>query len=387
MTNILIIAAEASSELYATRIMEEVKSRGLDYQFFGIGSTELEKQGCHLIERSEKMAVVGLFEVVSNWSVIKKAFMGCLDLVRSKKAPVAVLLDYPGFNLRLAKKLKAMGVQVTYFISPQVWAWKKRRVHLIKKIVDKMLVVFPFEKDFYDQFEVSSVFVGHPLMDELKRRKLDPEKRDLLRKNLGAEKDDFVLGILPGSRMSELKYNLETQLQAAALVASQKPHVKIVVLAAPTIEVDQIREMLPPNFKTPLRIVKEEPFTGLQLMDGCLTASGTATLMAGLVGLPMVIMYKMNAMTAWLARFLVKNKVFGLPNILLKEPVVPELFQWYATPEALAHEVLRFVDDSAYRSQVKTHLQKLPAVLGDGGAISAVVDQITDAVKSMEQSQ
>ena len=292
-----MVAAEASSELYARRIMEEARKRSLSLSFYGIGSQGMNTLGFDLVEKSENMAVVGLWEVMAHWSVISSAFKRLVSRAREKKPSVALLMDYPDFNLRLAKKLHGLGIPVLYFISPQVWAWRTGRVHLIKKIVSRMLVVFPFEKNFYEDFGVPVSFVGHPLLDEVKNSSLSQDHRKAARAQMGVGENDFLVGLLPGSRESELKHNFETQLLAAEEISKKRPQARFLILVAPTLEKERVASLIPQDFSVDVRLVKDDPLSVLQLCDACIVASGTATLMTGLAGTPMVIMYKMNAMT------------------------------------------------------------------------------------------
>jgi lipid-A-disaccharide synthase len=376
-SEILIVAGEASSELYATRILEECKQRKLDYHFFGIGSARMKALGCEIVEESEKMAVVGLVEVISHWRTIAGAFRKLVSLAKERKPRLVLLLDYPDFNLRLAKKMNHLGIPVIYYISPQVWAWRSARVHLIKEIVAKMLVVFPFEKDFYEKFKVPVTFVGHPLLDELKKQNLTESLRKTTRDQLGVRDDEFLIALLPGSRRSELKYNFEAQLKAAEIIAAKKPKARFLILVAPSLDVEVVRSYLPNALKLSIRLVKDEPLKILQACDSGILASGTATLIAGLAETPMVIMYKMNKLTGFLAKRLVKGPdFFGMTNLILREQAVPELFQEQANPDNLAQEIIKYIDDPDYRLSVVNKLSTIKSKLGDGGANARVVDEL-----------
>ena len=291
------------------------------------------------------MAVVGLFEVIAHWNVISTAFRSLVKRAALAKPKVALLLDYPDFNLRLAKKLHAIKIPVMYFISPQVWAWRQGRVHLIKKIISQMLVVFPFEKDFYEKFNVPVSFVGHPLLDEIKAQRFQGEERKVVRQHLGVLDKDFLVGLLPGSRESELKYNFQTQLEAAAEIAKTQPSARFIILVAPTLDMERVKTLIPDTLKISLRVVKDDPLKVIQICDACIVASGTATMMVGLAEVPMVIMYKMNQVTGFLAKRLVSGAFFGMANLILGERAVPELFQAEASPENLAREISKYITD------------------------------------------
>ncbi len=379
--NVLMVAAEASSELYARRIMEECKKRNLNISFFGIGSLKMKELGFEIIEYSEKMAVVGLWEVVSHFQVISDAFKNLLSISRKRAPRFALLMDYPDFNLRLAKKLNYLKIPIYYFISPQIWAWRTGRVELIKKIIKKMLVVFPFEVPFYKSHDVDVTFVGHPLLDELQSSVLTPEEIEKNRSKLGISTGDFVIGLLPGSRDSELKYNFDSQLKAAEIIAKDCPEAKFIVLVAPTFEKEYLKLYIPEKYKIKLNFVKDEPLKTMQLCHACIVASGTATLMTALAEIPMVIMYKMNSVTATVARRLVKGEFFGMPNLICGEKIVPELFQNEANPEFLAAEILKFYNNEEYYKSTKLKLGSIKEKLGTSGAAIRVVDEIERELK------
>ncbi len=381
MDSVLIVAAEASSSLYAQRLLEHWQAEGREVHAFGIGSRPMEKLGFECVGRSEEMAVVGLQEVIKHFPLIRKVFHGLVEEAKKRKPKLALLLDYPDFNLRLAKKLKALGIPVIYYISPQVWAWRTGRVKLIKRVVDHMLVLFPFEEPFYREHGVRVDFVGHPLLDELPPTL---SEKDFLfeKQKFGLGPDELVLGLMPGSRHSEIHHHLRTQLEAAAIVMRRMPNVRPVLMVAPTLERSDFQEQLA-DFPFPIQIIKDSPLKMISLADVMLVASGTATLMVGLMEKPMVIMYRMNAVTAWLAKKLVtKTRFFGMANLIMGRAVVPELFQEEANPERLAAELLRFLDDPEERKRVRSELALIKEKLGNKGATANVARILEEYFRS-----
>lgn len=365
---ILIVAAEASSCLYAQRLLEHWRKNNIDVEAFGIGNRAMEALGFECIGRAEELAVVGVQEVLSHWGDIKKAFYGLLEAATARRPQVVLLLDYPDFNLRLAKKLKKLGIPVTYYISPQVWAWRQGRVHLIRKVISKMLVVFPFEVEFYRKFGVEVEFVGHPLLDELKPEHFDPAARARHRAKYGIQAMDVAVALMPGSRRSELKHHLQTQLEAARLLVQKNPKVKPLLLVAPNFDLEQVRAQLG-DVDVPLILIKDEPFAMIDLADVVLCASGTATLMVGLLEKPMVIMYKMNALSAFLAkRFVTATKYFGLINLVLDQKAVPEVFQEQANPKHLAALLDDMIQSDEMRAAIQGRLRPAKDRLGNTGA-------------------
>jgi len=366
------VAAEASSCLYAQRLLEHWKKNNIQVEAFGIGNRAMEAMGFECIGRAEELAVVGVQEVISHWGEIKKAFYGLLEAAKTRRPQVVLLLDYPDFNLRLAKKLKKLDIPVAYYISPQIWAWRTSRVHLIKRVIHRMLVVFPFEVDFYKKFGVDVEFVGHPLLDELKPEHFNPEARARHRAKYGIQPGDVAVALMPGSRRSELKHHLQTQLETARLLVARNPRVKALLLVAPNFDLEQIRAQLG-NVDVPMILIKDEPFAMIDLADVVLCASGTATLMVGLLEKPMVIMYKMNAFSAFLAkRFVTAAKYFGLINLVLDKKAVPEVFQEEANPANLAALLEDMIQSSEVRMAIQGRLKPAKDRLGKSGATSRV---------------
>jgi lipid-A-disaccharide synthase len=375
---VLIIAAEASSALYAERLLQHWDQKATEGfekpHCFGVGNYKMESLGFEILGRSEEMAVVGLQEVIAHWSLIKSNYQNILREAAIRKPKFALLLDYPEFNLRMAKDLKALGIKVIYYISPQIWAWRTGRVHNIKKVVDRMLVILPFEKEFYQKYNVPVDFVGHPLLDEINPRLFERSFIDLKREKFGLSKTDFVLGLMPGSRKSEIKHHLAAQLEASRILLKKYPHLKVVLLLAPTLDRDLIAHHLI-GYDMPIQIVKDEPMEMIAMTDMILVASGTATLMVGLLHKPMVIMYKMNALSAKIAKWLVtKTPFFGMANLILGERAVPELFQEQADPPFLAAELSLYIDSKQKYNETSAKLSQLQSKLGERAATVRVAN-------------
>ncbi len=378
---VLIIAAEASSALYAERLLQYWKRNSQSQEpphGFGIGNFAMESLGFEIIGRSEEMAVVGLQEVIAHWSLIKATYKKILAEAERRKPKFALLLDYPEFNLRMAKDLKALGIKVIYYISPQIWAWRTGRVHNIQKVVDRMLVILPFEKDFYQKYNVPVDFVGHPLLDEIDVKLFDPSFIQYKREKFGLKKDDKVLGLMPGSRRSEIKHHLRAQLEASQILIRKFPWLKIVLLLAPTLERESVMPVLS-EFELPIQIIKDEPMEMIAMTDLILCASGTATLMVGLLHKPMVIMYRMNAFSAKVAKLLVnKTPFFGMANLILNERAVPELFQEEAAPEFLAKNLGDLLESKTKFEETANKLSGLQAKLGEKDATKRVADILNE---------
>ncbi|MGE5086016.1 MAG: lipid-A-disaccharide synthase [Bacillota bacterium] len=379
MDQVLFVAAEASSVTYAQRILETWKRQGRQVHAFGVGSQEMENLGFERLGKSEEMAIVGAVEIINSYSMLKGVFDRLVEEAEKRRPKVAVVMDYPEFNLMLAKKLHAMGIPVVYYISPQVWAWRKGRVETIKKYCQKVFVLFPFEVPFYEEHGVPVEFVGHPLLDELDEKLINDEAYLKTHRNqCGIRDDEIVLGLMPGSRRSELKMHLQVQLDAARILSKKYPNLKVVILCAPTFSKEQMQDQLE-DFRLPYILLKDEPFRMIHLVDMMLVASGTATLQVGLLQKPMVIMYRMKWLTGVFAKIFVRGtKYFGLVNLILGKEAVPERFQSDVTPEKIASLVERYITDPTYKAQVKGDLAQLRSHLGDKGATQRVVNSLNE---------
>jgi lipid-A-disaccharide synthase len=371
-SDVLIVAAEASSSLYAQRLIQYWKKQNRKVKAFGIGSDAMEQEGFERFGRSEELAVVGFVEVIKHIGPIRNVFWKLVAEAAARKPKFALLLDYPDFNLRLAKELKKLGIPVVYYISPQVWAWRKSRINTIQKVVDQMLVVLPFEKGFYEKHNVEVEFVGHPILDEISKDYFDQAKVDFEKQKFGFKKGQVVVGLMPGSRHSEIKYNLDAQLQAASELTNRHPDWAVALLVAPSLTQDHLQKYVS-KYDFPLRIIKADPFYMVSMMDAVIVTSGTATLTVGLLKVPMAIMYKINPITAWLAKILIRGVAFfGLPNLILNKLVCREFFQSGATGPLLADEIERLVMDKSYRDKMKDNLSLMRVSLGNEGATARV---------------
>lgn len=379
MDQVLMVAAEASSVTYAQRILEAWKKQGRKVHAFGVGSQDMEEIGFERLGKSEEMAVVGAAEIISAYSHLKGVFDSLVAEAEKRRPKVAIVMDYPEFNLMLAKKLHALGIPVVYYISPQVWAWRKGRVKTIKKYCKKVFVLFPFEVPFYEEHGVPCDFVGHPLLDELDERLIDDKDYLKIHRNqCGIRDDEIVLGLMPGSRRLEVKQHFQIQLDTARILSKKFPNLKVVILTAPTFTKEYMQDLLE-DFRLPYMLLKDEPFRMIHLVDMMLVASGTATLQVGLLKKPMVIMYKMKWLTGVFAKLFVRGtKYFGLVNLILNKEAVPERFQSEVTPEKLAALLERYVVDKQYHDSVVSDLAQLRQYLGDKGATQRVVKALDE---------
>jgi lipid-A-disaccharide synthase len=374
---LLVVAGEASGDLHGARLVEELRRRVPGLVTFGLGGDQLQAAGLEPVAHSSEVAVVGITEVLKELPRIRQVFDALLKEADRRHPAGAVLIDFPDFNLRLARELKRRGVRVVYYISPQVWAWRKGRVKLISRVVDRMLVLFPFEVDFYQRSRVNAVHVGHPLVDEVPVLPQTWERGDP-----GAEGRPYRIALLPGSRRSEIRALLPTLLAAVRVLGERLP-IQVRLIQAPTIRRELLEENialagLPPRM--PVEIVGADRFEAVADSHLALCASGTATLEVGLLGTPMIVVYRLAAWTYLLARMLVKLPHVSLVNLVLEQGVVPELIQGEASPEGIASEAERILREPAVRDAMRAGLAGLRDRLGEGGASRRAAGEVADAL-------
>lgn len=379
MSSVLLVAAEASSSLFAQRLLEhwiKHSSAKTPTEYFGVGSLAMEHIGFERLGKSEDMAVMGLAEIIEHYKEIKAVFNLVVAEAIKRKPKVAILMDYPGFNLRLAKKLKQLGVPVVYYITPQVWAWRQDRVKIIKQYCDQVFVLFPFEKEFFEKHGVACEFVGHPLLDEMDPKYSSADFQNLQRAKYGVGPEDILVGLMPGSRHGEIKLHMQPQIEVAKKMIHADPRVKILVLCAPTVEKETLLAYMD-DVRFPYILLKNDPLEMISLVDVMLAASGTATLQVGLLEKPMVVMYKFKWITGVIAKLIVRGvKFFCIVNLIFGREVVPERWQEAASPEHLFELLSRYLKDPEYTEKVRKDLHQLRFQLGDIGATSRVANAL-----------
>jgi lipid-A-disaccharide synthase len=356
---LLVVAGEASGDLHGARLISELRRLVPDLATFGLGGDEMQAAGLQAVAHSSEISVVGLTEALKVLPRAREVFAGLLREVDRRRPALAVLIDFPEFNLRLAKELKQRGLEVAYYISPQVWAWRRGRVKTISRRVDRMLVLFPFEVDLYRGHGVDVVHVGHPLVDEVPSL---PQAWDR-GEPVG---EPYRVALLPGSRVSEIEALLPTLLAAVGHLASELP-IEAHIVKAPTIA----RELLEEHVELsglPVEIVAADRFAAIADSHLALCASGTATLEVGLLGTPMIMVYRLASWTYLLAKLMVRLPDVSLVNLVLGKRIVPELIQGEANPQRIAAEAVRLLTNAAARNEMRGALAGLRQRLGEPGA-------------------
>lgn len=376
MTNpprILVVAGEASGDTHAAELVAALRARRPDLTFFGMGGARLAAQGVELLFDAREVSVMGITEVLPRIPRILQILKGLAEAAAERKPDVAILVDIPDFNLRLAKKLKALGIPVAYYVSPMIWAWRRGRVRTIKRLVDRMLCILPFEEDFYREAGVSARYVGSPVVEQVP----SPDTATAFRERLGLSKDAPTLALLPGSRMSEIRRLLPDMVGAAKRLSAERPGLQVVVPLAPTIDREEITSRFEGSGVTPILVEGRAPEV-VGASDAAVVASGTAVLEAGLMQRPLVVVYRVSLITYWVGRLMLKVAFVSLINLLAGRRVVPELLQGEMTPERIAEEVRRVWIPGAPREEMLQGLAEMRGRLGETGAATRAAESVLE---------
>lgn len=367
---IMLIAGEPSGDLHGANLMRDLKKLDDSLQFIGAGGKRMKQESLIGITDMESLAVVGFKEVFEKFRDLKKAFRTLSEMLKQKKPECLILIDYPGFNLRMAQVAKEEGIPVFYYISPQLWAWGKNRIEKIKKYVDKMFVILPFEEDFYLQYGVKAQFVGHPLLDIVKPVLSKAEASSYFDFN----PDKILIGVLPGSRWKEVELSMPVIADACAIISKQVPNAQFGILVSENIDVKKLESLLAKKKQSRLpigkefRLIKEKSYDFINLCDLLLVNSGTATLEIAILNKPMIIFYKLSLLSAVLLRILVKIPYFGLTNIVAGKKIAPEFFQFGVTSSRIAKEALNILADESRIRTMQKELLEVKNKLGESGA-------------------
>jgi lipid-A-disaccharide synthase len=351
---ILIVAGEASGDLHGAKLVKEIKQVHPECSFVGIGGTQLTAEGMDILVNSDKLAVVGVSEVVAHLPVILGALKKVKQEMLARRPDLVILIDFPDFNFRVAKIAKKLGIKVLYYISPQLWAWRSGRIKTIKRYVDHMAVVFPFEVDLYKSKQIPVTYVGHPLANVVESC-FSPEEA---RKLFNLSPTEFCVGLIPGSRQAEIQRLLPVMLAAAKALKLKHPKIQFILPIAPSISADTLQPYLA-NLDFEIKVVKHQIYDVMQACDAAITASGTVTLEAALMGLPIVVIYKISWFSYQLAKLLINVPYISLTNIVAKQRIVPELIQAAANPANIANEVNNFLQDPVYTTKMKVELARI----------------------------
>lgn len=363
----MIIAGEASGDLHGARLVAAMKSKHPDYSFYGMGGKELGAQGVDLLFDAKKIAVVGIVEVVTHLKDIVVAQRILRKKMANDHPDLLIIIDFPDFNLMLAGKAKKLGIPVFYYITPQVWAWRKGRVKTIKKVVDKLGVILPFEKQFFQDHGLAVDYVGHPLLDSVK---VQMDRQQFCEQH-HIDPNQIIIGLLPGSRKKEITALLPIFLESADRIR-KKTNKEIVFLIplANTVSMTELSANGLDQYENKLNIhvIRECRYELMSCCDAVIAASGTVALELAILNIPMVIVYKISSLTYYLVKLMADVKYASLVNLIAEERIVPELLQDDANPKKIAEELSQLLFDNTVRERMLQGLLSVRKKLGKSGA-------------------
>jgi lipid-A-disaccharide synthase len=377
MKKILIISGEASGDLHGANLVRELRRENPFLAFFGVGSKRMREAGVQMLADASEISVVGATEVLTHIGAIYRVYSRLKRFLKEDRPDLLVLIDFPDFNIMLGKAAKKFGIPVLYYISPQVWAWRKGRVKKIAEIVKAIVVVFPFEVELYKTAGVDVRFVGHPLTDVVKSEYTKVEAR----KHLGLDPARRTIALLPGSRKKEIMHLLPDMLEAARKLETMFEDLQFVLPVAPTLDMGFIRQHVDRSGVL-VDIVDGEVYDALRASDAAIVTSGTATLETGLMGVPMAIVYRISGLSYFIGRLVVNVDHVGLVNIIAGKRLVPELIQQDATPQNMADAVSKMLHDPVYYKTITDGLAAIRVQLGDAGASARAAAVVLELLKN-----
>tara|TARA_B110000211_G_scaffold229030_1_gene286153 strand:+ start:2067 stop:3224 length:1158 start_codon:yes stop_codon:yes gene_type:complete len=360
--HIMILAGEASGDAHAAEFIEQITQLRPDIRLTGMGTTLMKKAGVDVFFDSASIAVVGVVEVLRHWGDIKKAMNLVKTALEETKPDLLILVDYPEFNLKMARHAKSLGIKVLFYISPQVWAWRPKRIHKIGRSIDHMAVLFKFEQAFYEKANIPVSFVGHPLVDKVKAN-IDSKQA---RMNLKLDQSDIVIGLFPGSRRNEINRLLPLMLETARLMKQRNHALQFILPVASTLDYDAIN-LLCEQSDIDIQLTRDDIYDLIPCCNAIVSCSGTVTLEIALLNAPMCLVYKISWLSYQIMSRLLTIPHIGLANIVANKLIVKELLQSDATPQTIANELFQLLEDESYRSQVVSDLSKVRENLGAGG--------------------
>jgi len=376
---ILLVAGEVSGDLHGSRLVEAVQRIDPDIEFFGIGGEGLERAGMKLLYPSQSLSVVGITEVFFKLRAILKALQGLKKSIDRERPDLVILIDFPDFNLRLAKMAQRKGIPILYYIGPQVWAWRPRRIKLIARLVKKMIVLFPFEVPLYQAAGVDVEWVGHPLLDIVK----PTLSREKAFQQFGLDPRRRTVGLLPGSRKHEVERLLPPLLASAHLLQKEIPDLQFVIPLAPGLPKTLLLSRMG-NISVPVAVVEGFTYDVMNLSELLIVASGTATLEGAIVGKPMIIVYKVSFLSYWVGRALIRLDHIGLVNLVAEKEIVPELIQKDVNPQQIADEAFRILRDPILSRKMAESVNKVRQKLGELGAAERAARIVTSLLRGAE---
>jgi len=366
-STIFISTGEASGDLHGAKVAAAMRQRRADCRVVGMGGAKMRAAGVEIIVDNAELGVVGLWEVLAHGRAIWHAYQTVKAWLTSQRPDVVVLVDYPEFHFQVARLAKRLGLRVVYYISPQIWAWRRGRLRTLARLVDQMIVILPFEVELYRSAGLPCMLVGHPLLDELE----SAPDRATVRAAWGIPPSRTVISLFPGSRVAEVRRHLPVMMAAAERLARERPELTVLLAEATTVPREEFESALK-TATVPVLVKRGEPTATLAASDAAMVASGTITLQAALLQVPMVIIYKVALLTWIIARILVRVPYAGLPNLIAGEGIVPELLQSAATPDAISAVLASWLEEPHRLELIRKQLAGIRDRLGrPGGSVQA----------------
>lgn len=373
-----LIAGEASGDLHGSNLIKGIREVDADAQIRCWGGDLMQQAGAHLVRHYKEGAIMGFVEVLANLNKLAKNLQECKNDIIDYRPDVLVLIDYPGFNLRIAKFAKEHGIRVFYYIAPKVWAWKEKRVHKLKKYVDRLFIIFPFEIDYFKKWGIEAIYRGNPLLDSVDNSNNANESRKEFAERIGINAESTTVALLAGSRRGEIKYLLPRMVE----VALKNPEYQFLLACAPSMEMELYKEIIG-NRCSNIKLLAGETYPILRHSDAAIINSGTASLEAALIGVPQVVCYGGNEISYQIARMVVKLKYISLANLIMDKGLFKELLQHSCTPQLINQELEQLLHNTEYRNTMIANYKEVREILGGKGASAKVAQAMIDELEQM----
>ena len=358
--SILIVAGEVSGDIQGGKLVKAIKELSPEIKIAGIGGDNMSSAGMELLRSVDEMSFLGFTEIIKHLPFVRKVMNELLKWIEIERPKIVLLIDYPGFNLRLAEKAKKLGCKIIYYISPQIWAWGKGRIKKIAGVVDQMIVIFPFEEELYRNAGVAVEFVGHPILENLE---VNSSKEDFFSEN-DLDSDEILIGLLPGSRTQEVESLYKTMIDAVELLKSEFTNAQSITAKSPVLD-NAVYDKIAGNDRLKQT---NKTYDVMKHSDLLFVASGTATLESACFGTPFIVVYRVSPISWFIGKMLVKIDSIGLVNIVAGKKIAPELLQSDLTPARLAREALNILKDEKSYAETSSELLKVKKLLGEPGA-------------------
>jgi len=377
-----IIAGEASGDLHGSNLIKGIREIDSSAQIRCWGGDLMKEAGAELVKHYKEGAIMGFVEVVANLGKLAKNLNDCKNDIINYNPDVVVLIDYPGFNFRIAQFAKERGMRVFYYIAPKVWAWKENRVHKLKKYVDRLFIIFPFEIEYFKKWGIDAIYRGNPLLDSVDNHSSADETKEDFQKRTGIGTAETTVALLAGSRRSEIKYLLPRMMQ----VAEKYPNYRFLLACAPSME-REFYEGIVGKKCSNIKLLFGETYSILRHSDAAIINSGTASLEAALIGVPQVVCYGGNEISYQIAKRVVKLKYISLANLIMDKGLFKELIQHDCTPQKISQELDNLLNNSEYRAKMMSDYKNVRDVLGGKGASAKVARVMIEELERMINKQ